>query len=64
YYKKYDVFYYLRLSDLIVFYDRAKSGGRKSFKYEELDPSFFISKQNNLYIHYLEKIQLDLNLRD
>ena len=38
---KRDEFYYLRLDMLLEFWKRAKEGGRKSFRYEELDPEYF-----------------------
>ena len=38
---KRDEFYYLRLDMLLEFWKRAKEGGRKSFRYEELDPEVF-----------------------
>lgn len=38
---KRDEFYYLRLDMLLEFWKRAKEGGRKSFRYEELDPGVF-----------------------
>ena len=36
-----DEFYYLRFAKLLEFWNRAKEGGRKSFRYEELEPDFF-----------------------
>lgn len=63
YFKKHDNFYYLTLNELEVFWNRAKTGGRKSFRYEELEETFFISMKNNICIHYLEKVQLDLDKR-
>ena len=40
-----DEFYYLRLAKLLEFWNRAKEGGRKSFRYEELEPEIFPSKE-------------------
>ena len=42
---KRDEFYYLRLDMLLEFWKRAKEGGRKSFRYEELDPEYFLPRQ-------------------
>ena len=39
-----DEFYYLRLVKLLEFWNRAKEGGRKSFRYEELEPDYFLPK--------------------
>jgi recombination protein U len=54
-----DVFYYLPLKHLLVFWERAKEGGRKSFRYEELQPKY----QAGVMVHYLEALQLDLEDR-
>ena len=40
-----DEFYYLRFAKLLEFWNRAKEGGRKSFRYEELEPDFFLRKK-------------------
>ena len=37
YFSGLDIFYYLKFSTLMVFWNRMLEGGRKSFKYEELD---------------------------
>ncbi len=55
--------HYLPLRDFMVFYERMRAGGRKSFKYEELDPAYEISVNNGVYVHYLEALQLDLERR-
>lgn len=36
-------FYYLTFRDLWWFWERAQNGGRKSFLYEELNPSYFLT---------------------
>ena len=56
-------FYYLRFSELIEFWNRAKEGGRKSFRYEELTQEFFLKEKPGIFIPYLEAIQLDLDNR-
>ncbi len=63
YYTHIEKFYYLRFSELEKFWNRAVSGGRKSFRIEELDKQFFINHANELFIPYLDSIQLDLNTR-
>lgn len=60
YFKKTEEYYYLRLDDLMVFWERAKNGGRKSFKKEELNPDFFIENIKPVFIPYLEYINKDL----
>jgi recombination protein U len=58
-----DVFYYLPLKHLLVFWERAKEGGRKSFRYEELQPKYQVSPYAGVMVHYLEALQLDLEDR-
>ena len=46
-----------------TFWDRAKAGGRKSFRVEELDPTYFFRGQGGFFIPYLEMLQKDLDSR-
>lgn len=57
-------FYYLRFARLLEFWERAKAGGRKSFRYEELDPVYFLQSKNGILIPYLDGLQMDLMARD
>ena len=57
-------FYYLRFSDLEKFWNRAQEGGRKSFRYEELNPAYFLPKVSGVLIPYLQVLQKDLEDRD
>ncbi|MCI5515924.1 Holliday junction resolvase RecU [Roseburia sp. MUC/MUC-530-WT-4D] len=57
-------FYYLRFQDLLRFWERAAEGGRKSFRYEELDPEYFLPKVPGVLVPYLNCMQKDLNTRD
>lgn len=41
-----------------------KEGGRKSFRYEELDDSYRIRTYGGVMVHYLEQLQKDLSERD
>ena len=59
-----DLFYYLPLRELLGFWKRMEDGGRKSFRLEELDPSFILPKKSGFLIPYLEGLQKDLKLRD
>lgn len=54
---------YLPLRHLRIFWKRREQGGRKSFRYEELDLSYRISMQKGVFIPYLEMIQKDLDER-
>ena len=52
------------MKDLLVFWERMEQGGRKSFRFEELDPAFIIPGQGGILVPYLQALQLDLSLRD
>lgn len=56
-------YYYLPFRALLVFWDRAQQGGRKSFRYEELEAEYFLSGQGSFYIPYLQGLQRDLSQR-
>lgn len=58
-----DEFYYLRFSLLKRFWQRKLDGGRKSFRYEELEPAFFLKYRGGIVIPYLEGLQKDLDSR-
>ncbi len=57
-------FYYLRFAELMRFWERAKEGGRKSFRYDELDPGYFLPEAGGLFVPYLDMMQKDLASRD
>ena len=59
-----DEFYYLTYADLLGFWQRARNGGRKSFRYEELSKQFFLPQKSGLLVPYLDGIQRDLSMRD
>lgn len=63
-YTKKDELYYLRFEKLKEFWQRAESGGRKSFRYEELEPEFFLPKGRSVLVPYLDGLQKDLDVRD
>ena len=64
YYSHREQFYYLPYAHLRYFWDRAQEGGRKSFTYEEVDKSWQIRSCRDIFVHYLEMIQKDLDRRD
>lgn len=64
YYSNKDIYYYLRLSELLQFWNRSKEGGRKSFRFEELNDKYKISNIHGFLIPYLNYLQLDLNERE
>ena len=57
-------FYYLRYADIERFWNRAAEGGRKSFRYEELDPAYFLPQEHGFVVPYLVMLQKDLDARD
>ena len=59
-----DEFYYLRFADLMQFWNRAKEGGRKSFRYDELNPNYFLPNVSGVLVPYLNMLQKDLADRD
>lgn len=61
---KRNVFYYLRFEELLKYWNRCMEGGRKSFRYEELDPEFFLKETAGILVPYLNTLQLDLNKRN
>ena len=56
-------FYYMRFQELMNFWNRAVDGGRKSFRYEELNPKYFLTETPGVFIPYLEALQKDLSER-
>lgn len=64
YYTKKDQFYYLRFTEFLSFWKRAKEGGRKSFRIEELTPEFFLKTRGGVLVPFLELVQKDLQIRD
>ena len=64
YYSHRDMFYYLKLEHLLQFWNRAKNGGRKSFRLDELDLAFEMPKKHGVFVPYLDMLNLDLEQRD
>jgi recombination protein U len=56
--------YYLAFDQMKVFLNRMEKGGRKSFTYEEVDKTWQIHSHRDIFVHYLEMIQKDLDRRD
>ena len=57
-------FYYLRFEELYKFWRRMEEGGRKSFRFDELDNDFFLPNIPGVLVPYLEGIKKDLETRD
>ena len=63
YYTHKDILYYLPYEMLRYFWDRAGEGGRKSFRYEELNPEYVLPKKHGVLVPYLDMLQKDLDDR-
>ncbi len=64
FYSHKDELYYLPFEMLDFFWQRARDGGRKSFRYEELNPAYFLPKQHGVLVPYLEALKKDLEDRE
>lgn len=64
FYSHLNLFYYLSLHQLLVFWERMKLGGRKSFRREELEEKFYLPKKSGFLVPYLDGIAQDLEMRD
>ena len=63
YYTHKDLFYYLPYEMLRYFWDRAREGGRKSFRFDELNPEYILPKKQGILVPYLDMVQKDLDDR-
>lgn len=59
-----DILYYLSFRQMLTFWNRAKEGGRKSFRFEELDQTYIFEGKAGVFVPYLDMIQKDLNERE
>ena len=64
YYSKRDEIFYLPFADMKRFWDRKEQGGRKSFRYEELNQEFKLQRSHGVLVPYLEGLKKDLQNRD
>ena len=56
--------YYIPFCDIEKFYERSINGGRKSFRFEEIDKKYKIKSAPGILVHYLETINIDLESRE
>ncbi len=56
--------FYLPYRDMMRFWNRAQEGGRKSFRYEELDQDYYIEPHHGFFVPYLDALQIDLDARE
>ena len=59
-----DVYYYLTFRDFLPFWERMRSGGRKSFRFDELDQTYILPHKPGVLVPYLEMINKDLSERE
>ena len=59
-----DILYYLPYEILLYFWNRAKEGGRKSFRYDELNPEYILPHKGGILVPYLDALQKDLDDRE
>ena len=64
YYSMRNELYYMSFEEIERFWTRAKEGGRKSVRYEELNPKYFMTLKNGCMVPYLDALQIDLENRD
>ncbi len=64
YYTHKNVLYYLPYEMLRFFWDRAQKGGRKSFRYDELNPAYILPQHHGILVPYLEALKQDLEDRE
>lgn len=58
-----DFMYYLPFRQLMFFWERMQNGGRKSFRFDELDLKYQIKNKPGILVPYLDTLQEDLNDR-
>ena len=64
YYTHRDLYYYMNIDEMFVFVKRAREGGRKSFRFEELKEENFLKKKPGILVPYLDMIAKDLQNKD
>jgi len=64
YFSEKNEYYYLSLKTLKFFWQRKVDGGRKSFRYDELDSAYLFNRKNGVLVPYLEPLQKDLDSRE
>ena len=47
-----------------MFWKRAIEGGRKSFRFDELDDTYILPKKSGVLVPYLDVLSIDLESRE
>lgn len=61
YYTKLEKMYFMPIEEMVVFTERAKNGGRKSFRIDELKEEHFLGKKPGIMVPYLDLIDYYLS---
>lgn len=64
YYSHKDLFYYLRFKKLLEFWNRMQEGGKKSFRFEEIETDFLLTQKKGILVPYLDAVSHDLEIRE
>lgn len=64
YYTHKNEFYYLTFQKMKEFWDRMQAGGRKSFRYDEIQREFILHNKQGVMVPFLSSLQLDLSRRE
>lgn len=64
YFSKKQEYYYLRYRELLSFWNRAKEGGRKSFRKEELSEDYYLKTHAGIFVPFLDGLKKDLEQRE
>ena len=56
--------FYMPYRDIRRFWDRAAAGGRRSFRFEEIDQSMELFPRGGFLVPYLDRLQDDLDRRE
>lgn len=59
-----NLLYYLTFNKLYEFWKRSVEGGRKSFRFDELDDTYILPKKSGVLVPYLDMLNKDLESRE
>ncbi len=59
-----NLLYYLTFEKLYEFWKRSIEGGRKSFRFEELDETYVLPRKGGILVPYLDMLNKDLESRE
>jgi recombination protein U len=59
-----NLYYYMRFKEIMIYWERMENGGRKSFKFDELDENWFFTEKAGVFVPYLTMLGKDLEERE